>query len=102
MKRVWIFMIAILAAFSLVMACTTPKAIKSTEEAAQPSPPAEKKVEEEVITAQKPSEVTETEIKEETGKMVIEEVSFLKDIQFDFDDYSLTDQAKKILKQNAA
>jgi peptidoglycan-associated lipoprotein len=101
MKRVWIFMIAILAAFSLVMACTTPKAIKSTEEAAKPIPPAEKKVGEEVITAQKPSEVTETEIKEETGKMVIEEVSFLKDIQFDFDDYSLTDQAKLILEKNA-
>ena len=101
MKRVWIFMIAILAAFSLVMACTTPKAIKSTEEAAQPSPPEEKKMEEEIITAQKPSEVKEAEITEETVKKVGEEISPLQDIHFAFDDYSLTDQAKVILEKNA-
>jgi len=101
MKRVWIFMIAILAAFSLVMACTSAKVVKPPEEAAKPIPPAEKKMEEEIITAQKPSEVKEAEITEETVKKVGEEISPLQDIHFAFDDYSLTDQAKVILEKNA-
>jgi peptidoglycan-associated lipoprotein len=89
----------VLAALAFVAACVCqPQVVKPTE-AAKPVPPAEKKVQEEVVAAPKPAEVKEAEVKEDVMK---EEVSPLEDIHFAFDDYSLTDTAKTILEKNAA
>jgi len=89
----------VLAALAFVAACTCqPQVVKPTE-AAKPVPPAEKKVQEEVVAAPKPAEVKEAEVKEVAK---VEEVSPLEDIFFAFDDYSLTDTAKATLEKNAA
>jgi len=102
MKRQWIYVVVVLAVLSLVMACICrPKAVKPTEEAAKLIPPAEKKMEEEVIAAKEPAAVKEAEVKEEVSMKPVEEVSPLEDIHFAFDDYSLTDEAKAILEKNA-
>jgi peptidoglycan-associated lipoprotein len=99
MKKRWIHLVVVLAALAFVAACVCqPKVVKPTEEAAKVVPP-EKKVQEEVITAQKPAEVTEAEVQEEAK---VEEVSPLEDIFFAFDDYSLTDTAKATLEKNAS
>jgi len=99
MKKRWIHLMVVLAALAFVAACVCqPQVVKPTE-AAKPVPPAEKKVQEEVVAAPKPAEVKEAEVKEDVMK---EEVSPLEDIHFAFDDYSLTDTAKTILEKNAA
>jgi peptidoglycan-associated lipoprotein len=100
MKKRWIHLMVVLAALAFVAACTCqPQVVKPTE-AAKPVPPAEKKVQEEVVAAPKPAEVKEAEVKEEAPMK--EEVSPLEDIFFAFDDYSLTNTAKATLDKNAA
>jgi len=100
MKKHWIHLMVVLAALAFVAACVCQPQVVKPPEAAKPVPPAEKKVQEEVVAAPKPAEVKEAEVKEEAPMK--EEVSPLEDIFFAFDDYSLTDTAKATLDKNAA
>jgi peptidoglycan-associated lipoprotein len=106
MKRQCIYLIAVLTAISLVVGCAGTKEVKPimkpAEEAVKPVPPAEKKIEEEMITAKKPGEVRETEIEEAMQQKPVEEVSSLNDIYFAFDDYELSAAAQTILQKNAS
>ena len=105
MKRQPMYLTAVAAVFFMLIAYSCTKEIKPTmepgEEAVKPVPPAEKKIEEEIITAKKPGEVKETEIKEVVQPKTIEEVSPLEDIHFAFDEYDLTSMAQNILQKNA-
>jgi len=100
MRKIWIRLVVVLAALAFAAACICqPKVVKPPEEVAKVAPPAEKKVQEEMVVAKKPAEVKEAEVMEAPMK---EAPSPLEDIFFAFNDYSLTDAAKATLDKNAA
>jgi len=106
MKRYRMQLIALLGVFFMLTAYSCRKEIKPTmkpgEEAVKPVPPAEQKIEEEMIAAKKPGEVKETEIDEVFQTKPIEGISPLNDIHFAFNDHTLSAEAQTILRKNAS
>lgn len=100
MKRQWIFLVLVLAALSMVMACVCGQPTRPVEQpVVAPPPPVQPKVEE--VAPTPPPPPVEEAVKEVPPPPKIEEVA-LEDIYFAFDDYSLTDRAKATLDRNAS